>query len=115
MRLDAFRTLIVKHRTDRGRRFCDGRGGTMSDIPERVRQVMNEINASSPGYSLAQVPTLFAFGPIDRALREVQQEAQAEVARLTTENEGLRLDVAAAMKDRDDAQAETARLRAAMW
>lgn len=45
-------------------------------IAGRARQVMQEINACSPGQPLSVVPTLFAFGPIYRALAEVEQARQ---------------------------------------
>ncbi len=41
------------------------------DFDQITRRVMGEINACTPGTRLAEVPTLFAFGPIKHVLEEM--------------------------------------------
>jgi hypothetical protein len=47
-------------------------------IAEQTRAVMARINSSTPGARIAEVPTLFAFGPIYDAIVEASK-ARAEV------------------------------------
>lgn len=44
-------------------------------IADLTRAVMEEIRECSPGARLADVPTLFAFGPIYRAIQEAEARA----------------------------------------
>lgn len=46
-------------------------------LADLTREVMAEINACTPGTRLAEVPTLFAFGPIERAIRLAEQRGRA--------------------------------------
>lgn len=78
-------------------------------LDETTRRVMNEINACSPGQPLAVVPTLFAFGPISRALAEREAALQsqltalaADAARLQAELETLKAAVRGYVLEFDD-------------
>ena len=61
------------------------RADPSEQIKARVRQVMEEIRACTPGARLADVPTLFAFGPIERALTEAAS-AEDDWIRIATKN-----------------------------
>ena len=61
------------------------RADPSDQIKARVRQVMEEIRACTPGARLADVPTLFAFGPIERALTEAAS-AEDDWIRIATKN-----------------------------
>jgi hypothetical protein len=64
--------------------FYDEHGQRISEaLSGKTREVMATINACTPGTRLAEVPTLFAFGPIYDAL------AEAHCARLTAAPEAL--------------------------
>lgn len=56
-----------------------------SDVADVTRRVMQQINACTPGARLAEVPTLFAFGPIYKVIVEeveAREALQKEVKRL---------------------------------
>lgn len=54
-------------------------------IAAKVRVVMEEIRSHSPGARLADVPTLFAFGPIYRAIEEAEARVRELELRLGCE------------------------------
>ena len=56
--------------------FYDEHGGMVNRaLSEEVRAVMQRINDCTPGTRLAEVPTLFAFGPIYAAIAGAVQAA----------------------------------------
>jgi hypothetical protein len=76
--------------------FYDEHGGQINEpLSERVRAVMEQIRACNLGARLAEVPTLFAFGPIyDAIARAVLAERAACAA-----NEQYLLEVILAARD----------------